>query len=456
MSVLKSSRNPNSDPQLFEFTHGVDLDSHLARQEVQVQKAWADALAAIHLISSDDAARSQCFLDEALGLIQEKRFPWRIEDEDIHMNLERFLVEKMGEVGKRLHLGRSRNDLIATTLRLFVRDALLEVQNLLEQLTFTLVAQSETWIDVIIPGMTHLQHGQPIRLGHILAAHGWGFSRDREKIQFAQARAMATLPLGSAALAGTTIPVDLGALAKKLGFQSCLKNSYDSVGDRDFILDALEGFSNIAIHCTRLCEDLIYWSSSTIALFRLPPRWSTGSSIMPNKRNPDVPELVRGKSAQILSAITSAHFLLKGLPSSYHSDLHELKRIFLNAFHTTVQCLKILASFLVEAQVNPHRAQELLKIGNILATEIANELTIQGLPFREAYQQTAALVEKAEIHRVSVEQLFSESQTGESHFQRAGKLSYESAVEARNLPGGTSRNTALAGIAELKRTIQLD
>jgi argininosuccinate lyase len=453
MKVLNSSKNPGNEKKLFEFTHGVDVDCFLAQQEIQVQKAWVTSLASAQFLSSQEAHQLTLALEEALGLMKAGKFEWKVEDEDIHINLERFLVEKLGETGKRIHLGRSRNDLIATTLRLYFKDKLVEIEKSVQQLALTLAKRAEDLAQVIVPGMTHLQHGQPIRFGHILAAHGWAFSRDLHKLKFAQESAMASLPLGSAALAGTTIPVNLESLASSLGFRSPSWNSYDSVGDRDFVMEAMDAIAQLGIHLSRISEDFIIWSSTAIGLVQLPPNWSTGSSIMPNKRNPDVPELIRAKSAHLIAATSNTKILLKGLPSSYQSDLHELKSIFIRSSGDLLKCLEVLNYFVSEFSVHTDRAQSLLSKGNILATEVANALALQGVPFREAYRQTAALVEVSDQQGISIQELDLEKLkkiVPQLDSQWLSQLSYESAVEQRNFSGGTALNQVLAGIKKLK------
>lgn len=453
MSILSSFRNPLEMKQLFDFTNGIDVDVHLARQEVQVQKAWIGALQSIDFFSPSELLELDAALDEALECIQSGEFDWRIDDEDIHMNLERFLVEKLGEIGKRVHFGRSRNDLIATTLRLFVRDSLQEVGSLISHLIFVICQKAESLVDVIVPGMTHLQHGQPMRFGHFLAAHGWAFARDLQRLRFAQDEAMSTLPLGSAALTGTTLKVSLAELAKQLGFSSAPMNSYDSVGDRDFMMEGLHVFAVLGVHLSRIAEDFVIGASTPFGLIKLPPNWSTGSSIMPNKRNPDVLELIRAKSSHLMAASSNALFLMKGLPTSYNSDLHEMKRIYLQAFGEVRKCLEVLSHFVSEMDIDPVRARALLERGHLLATEVANHLAQQGLPFREAYQETAALVEVAESQGVPIEKL-SEGAVRQASTQidpaRMKEFSYESAVEERNLSGGTALASVLAGIQELK------
>jgi argininosuccinate lyase len=453
MSVLQTSKNPGSEKKLFEFTHGIDVDRHLCTQEIQVQKSWAKALSKIQS-HTPVLTQLQCdqvcsALDEALKLMTNDQFHWRIEDEDIHMNLERFLVEKLGELGKKVHFGRSRNDLIATTLRLFVRDSLSEIKDSTSRLILALTQKANEWKDHIIPGMTHLQHAQPVRISHILLGHGWALNRDQRRLTEVQKQAMLAMPLGSAALTGTTLPIHLSDLATELGFDSPPLNSYDAVGDRDFLLDALYAISVLGVHLSRLSEDLIYWSSTPVGLIQLPKNWSTGSSIMPNKRNPDVPELVRSKSTHWIAGVVNGLTLIKGLPSGYNSDLHELKSILIRNWIEAKKCLEVFKQFILEMEIDSKRAKSLLSQGHLLATDLANQLAQSGMPFREAYQKTANWTELAESRGVSVETILGE--VGEEF--EFSPLSMELAVESRKSPGGTSLQRVKSASDTLRETV---
>ncbi|MCB0367130.1 MAG: argininosuccinate lyase [Bdellovibrionales bacterium] len=438
MPTLKSGLNAQANLDLLGFTQGIDLDKPLAVCEVQVQEAWAKGLCAAGYLQAAERDQLLQVLSEARELFVADQFPWKVEDEDVHMNLERFMSERLGALGKRIHLGRSRNDLIATTLRLFVSEQCRVVSDQVGQLIGSLVAQAETNIEVIVPGLTHLQFGQPIRMAQVFLSHAWGFKRDLARLKFCADQAMESMPLGSAALGGTHIAIDLPAIAEELGFSNPSFNSYDSVGDRDFVQLSLQCFSSIAIHMSRLAEDVIIWSSQPYRWLALPPEWSTGSSIMPNKRNPDVAEIVRAKSAQVIGAEQSGQLLLKGLVSSYSSDLHELKRVYLGSLNQIQACLSVFPPFVAGLQVNQESVAKHLNSGHILATEIANQLTEKGTPFREAYAEVAQLVDRAEKDGKQIHQC------GEF------ELSFEKAVEQRSNCGGTARAQILEQIQKLK------
>lgn len=437
MAILRNSFNTKGAPALFQFTQGIDLDVYLAREEIQVQLAWADALANLGYLSAREKADAETHLSAALEDILHNRFEWRTEDEDIHMNLERYLTEKAGELGKKIHFGRSRNDLIATTLRLFVARMSLESEEQIRKLIASLIQKAESDTESFIPGQTHLQHGQPIRTAHFWLAHAQAFCRDLELFQYSKQRSLKNMPLGSGALSGVSLAIPLRELAKKLGFESAPLNSYDSIGDRDFILDYLRAISGAAIHLSRLSEDIIFYSSTAVGLFSLPKDYSTGSSMMPNKRNPDVAELGRAKSAHMMSAFNNASLLMKGLPSSYNSDLHELKRVLLNAIKEFQACFEIFPFFVEGIALQETTAKTLLSKGHILATFHAENKVLKGKNFRDAYSEIAAEIAKS----------------GAQANIDSAELSQ--AVEAKNNSGGTALGQIEIQIQNLKTSLSL-
>lgn len=436
-ATLGSNLNSQSNMDLLGFTQGIELDKPLAEFEVRVQKAWAKALKQLGLLNLDEESTLQTQLDKALSLMLNNQFEWRIQDEDIHMNLERFLNETTDNLGKKIHLGRSRNDLIATSLRLFVADGCEKTRLQIKKLIEALLVRAEEEIDILVPGLTHLQFGQPLRFSQIYLSHAWALLRDNERIYQAQKMALSQMPLGSAALGGTHIDINLDKIAEDLGFQSAPKNSYDSVGDRDFMLQALQAYALTAVHLSKLSEDVIIWASQPYQWVALPPDWSTGSSIMPNKRNPDVAELVRAKSAQVIGAEQSASLLLKGLVSSYSSDLHELKRVYLFGIQSLKDSLTVFPSFIRGLKSRPEKIKLHLNSGHLLATEVANQLTEQGQSFRQAYKEVADMVNKAEAEGKQIHEL-------------GFDLSFEQAVEKRSNKGGTARKNIELQIQQLK------
>ena len=460
MSVLQSKRNATQSDALFAFTHGIHQDRRLATQEIAVQKAWLRGLASLPgMFKAKEVKAIESALDDAGKAIAAGTFVWNIRDEDIHMHLERTVTERCGELGKKMHAGRSRNDLIATTLRLYVRDIMRETATGIAAVLDALADQATRQIDIIIPGATHLQHGQPVRLSHVLLGHAEAFRRDHERCATVAERAMAVMPLGSAALAGTPLPLDLKKMATALGFQQPPRNSYDSVGDRDFMLEALSAFALLGTHLSRLAEDCIYWAATPVGLLKLPQAWSTGSSIMPNKRNPDVPELTRGRGAHVLGALTDGFALVRTVPTSYGSDLHELKKTVMGAADEIHACLAIWPHFIAAAAFDAGRAAELCQQGHILATEIADTLVTNGAAFRDAYKAVAALVEQAEnmgvqVHQLPLAQVNATLKAQQLPACHDYHFDPKTAVERRNQPGGTEKRQVLAAITALRRTIK--
>ncbi len=434
--VLSTDVNTSSNGQLFEFTQGLDVDTLLYRQEIRAQKAWAQALAAGGYLTKDEAKKLCKCLDNAQKLIESEEFEWSITDEDIHMNLERFMTQELGELGKKIHIGRSRNDLIATTLRLFVNDQIDYLIPLIESVKGAIKNRGKAWMNTLMPGMTHMQFGQPIRLGHMFSAHGHALNRDLKRFSKNQTEAMEYLPLGAAAFAGTHLELNLSKLAQSLGFESELINSYDAVSDRDYMVSTLNSMSVLAMHISRLCEDVMYWSSSGIKVLKLPYDWSTGSSIMPNKRNPDVPELVRAKMARVMTAPQEALVLMRSVTPSYGSDIHELKRTFVYAYSELASSLSVLSPFIAGLEVDESVTKNLLKKGHILATDIANALA-EKATFREAYKQVADAIKTADKKNQQI------------HEMMKTKVTFESSVETRKLSGGTSKKSATASLEKL-------
>ena len=447
MSVLSTKLLPAKSELLASFTNGVKPDQQLYKEEIAVQLAWAKGLQNIGMLSQKEFADIEQALIKAASLMETGTFDWREEDEDIHMNLERFVNDATNGLGKKMHAGRSRNDLIATTLKLNVANNCISISSYIEALIQALVNLAERNIDVIVPGMTHLQNGQPVRFAHALLAHAWGFKRDIRKFQSVKQSALTTMPLGAAALAGTTIAIDLVKIADELGFSSPSSNSYDSVSERDSVIDFMQASAHFGTHLSRLAEDIIYWASAPVGLIKLSPDWSTGSSIMPNKRNPDVAELARAKAGLWIGSATGILSVVKALPTSYASDLHETKVPYLQTFHEMKLTLQVFTEFVSELAVNKDVAKGMLNRGHILATEIANHMNEKGVPFREAYKSVAALVEMAEskqkqVHELSWEEMKKVTEAIDKSFLNG--LTFESTVEKRAFAGGTS----LKGIKE--------
>lgn len=453
MSVLSTKLLPTKSELLASFTNGVKPDQELYRQEIAVQNAWAEGLTDIGILTSKELTLIKDALSKALSLMETGNFEWREVDEDIHMNLERFVNDLTQGLGKKMHAGRSRNDLIATTLKLHIADTATEVSGLIQKLIEAMTTLAEKNLDVLIPGMTHLQNGQPVRWSHALLGHAWAFKRDLKKFQVVKENALFAMPLGSAALAGTTLAIDQTKIASQLGFAHTAFNSYDAVGERDSVVEFLEASSLFGAHLARLAEDIIYWSSAPVGLVQLSPNWSTGSSIMPNKRNPDIAELTRAKASLWMGDASGVLTLIKGVPTSYASDMHETKIPYLRVAKDLKLTLEVFTCFAAELTVNKQKAKALLNQGHILATELANHLTDQGTPFREAYGVVAGLVELAEskklqVHELSVKDIQTLTMGISEEF--LNQLTFEATVEKRKFSGGTSLEQVNKQISLLK------
>lgn len=392
--------------KLFQFTQGLSVDKELFAQEIRVQKAWAGALFQGGYLTKKECDDLLFHLDQAYKKMSDGSFPWSEADEDIHMNLERYLTEKTGEPGKKIHLGRSRNDLIATTLRLFVNETLADCKQLVRTLIQSVISRSEAWSDILVPGLTHTQSGKVSSFGHMFLSHGWALERDSQRLTFTRNNCLKSLPLGAGPFSGTWLKnLDLKSLATELGFEQPLQHAYDAVGDRDFMVEALQNWSLLASHLSRLCEEIIFWSSGPVNVLSLPTEWSTGSSVMPNKRNPDICEIVRAKCSGIIGGSQQACSIIRSVLPSYGSDLHELKKEFFRLKDELYQCLDILPNLILGLEINQTKAARLLESGHILATDIADLLCQKGMTFREAWQQTAAWTKEADAKSCQIHEL---------------------------------------------------
>jgi argininosuccinate lyase len=368
------------------------------------------------------------------------------------MNIEATLTERIGDAGARLHTGRSRNDQVATDMRMFTRDACHATNGKLDELLCVLVRRAESTVDVVLPGYTHLQRAQPVRLAHHLLAWCEMLERDRSRLVDA-AKRLNLSPLGAAALAGTTFPLDREQTARELGFDGVTRNSLDSVADRDFLVEVVAALANCAIHLSRIAEELVLWSTQEFGFVQMSDAFTTGSSIMPQKKNPDMAELVRGKSGRVVGDLVSLLVMLKGLPLAYNRDMQEDKPPVFDAFDTVDACLLVMAGSLATARFDPKRMRRALAEGFVDATEIADYLAAKGVPFRHAHHVSGRLVRSATERGVtladlSLAELRAEHDAFEEDVFRA--LDPETAIERRNLPGGPARNMVRAELALLR------
>jgi argininosuccinate lyase len=446
-------RAPNE--QFDAFQRSFAFDRRLLPYEIAVDCAWAKALEPIGIFTATEVKQTLAALDKIAERAQtdpawlEK---FGADAEDVHHFVEKALVEELGPLGWKLHTGRSRNELVATDFRLFVIDAAAEIQHGLAALLNTLLLQAKAKIGVPIAGMTHMQHAQPILLSHFLLAHAEAFLRDVARLQHAAASADAC-PMGSGALAGNSFAIDRSAIARELGFTRITANSLDAVGDRDFALDYLFALSGIATHLSRLAEDFIIFASQEFSYVILPDEYSTGSSLMPQKKNPDCWELIRGKTGRIIGALVGLLTTLKGLPTSYQRDLQEDKEALFAAHDQVMDMLAVAAGAITSTKFNVARMTAAASNPALLATEAADYLVRKGVPFRQAHDIVGKVLHEAEKQSVSwtalpLETLKNFSPAFEADF--ASGLTVDAALAAKRVPGGTAPESVRAAIADLE------
>ncbi len=375
------------------FTASIGFDRRLYRQDLAGSRAHCRMLARQGILAAEDAQALLGALDRVEAEIEDGTFPFRFEDEDIHLNIERRLTELVGAVGGRLHTARSRNDQVALDMHLFVRDACAGLGTAVRELQAALLRQAQAAGATLLPGYTHLQHAQPVLLAHHLLAYFFMLQRDRGRLADARRRASVS-PLGAAALAGTSHPIDPAAVASELGLDGVYPNSMDAVSDRDFVLETLGALAILMVHTSRLGEELVLWSSREFGFAEVADAYATGSSIMPQKKNPDVAELARGKSGRVFGDLMGLLATMKGLPLAYHSDMQEDKEALFDAVDTAAGVLEALAGMVDTLRWRPERMAAGLRGDFSGVTDIADALVRRGLPFREAHAAVGRLVRR--------------------------------------------------------------
>jgi argininosuccinate lyase len=428
------------DERVKRFGASVDFDRRLARQDIAGSLAHARMLAATGIIRKADLTAIERGLARIRREIEKGEFAWSLDAEDVHLNIERRLTTLVGEAGKRLHTARSRNDQVATDLRLWLREEIDAIDKLLVALLRALITQAERHAALVMPGFTHLQVAQPITFGHHLLAYVAMLERDRARLADCRKR-VNQLPLGAAALAGTSFPIDRARVAKELGFDGVAENSLDAVSDRDFAVEFCAAAAMTMVHLSRLAEELVLWSSPRYGFVRLPDRYCTGSSIMPQKKNPDVPELVRGKSARVIGALVALLTLMKAQPLAYNKDNQEDKEPLFDAVDTLKDCLGVFSGLIGGLSPVPRAMRAALAEGHATATDLADYLVRKGLPFRDAHEVVARAVREAEsrgadLARLPLATLKRFSPQIGADVRRV--LSPEGSVAARNHVGGTA------------------
>ncbi len=427
----------------------IDFDQRLAMQDIAGSRAHAQMLSDCGIISSEDVRQILDGLDKVEQELVNGTFPFRRDLEDIHMNVEARLTDLIGPAAGRLHTARSRNDQVATDFKLHIRDRLQAYDEGLKELQRALVGQAAQHADTVMPGFTHLQSAQPVTFGHHCLAYVEMFARDRGRFADAFARAGQS-PLGSAALAGTSFPINREQTAKALGFDEPTRNSLDAVADRDFVLETLSGASICAIHLSRLAEEIVIWTSAQFGFVRLPDKFSTGSSIMPQKRNPDAAELVRAKSGRIIGGLTSLLVMLKGLPMAYSKDMQEDKEPAFDALDALDLAIAAMTGMIADLTANKDAMRDSASKGFATATDLADWLVrALNLPFREAHHVTGRLVAAAEAKGCDLDGLtLEEMQQAEPRITTEvfDVLGLDNSVKSRTSFGGTAPDNVRAQV----------
>jgi argininosuccinate lyase len=439
------------------YTVSIHYDRRLYKHDIAGSIAHARMLARQKIVSDDDAGAIVRGLELVRGEIETGVFPWREELEDIHMNVERRLFETIGDVAGKLHTARSRNDQVALDMRLYAREAITGTLAAIHDFRAALVRSAEANPGAVMPGYTHVQRAQPVYFAHHMLAYFEMLGRDRERFQQAHRRAD-VMPLGSGALAGVPYPIDRESVARELGFGAISANSMDAVSDRDFLLDYHAAASTCMVHLSRLAEEMVFWSSDEFGFIRLSDDYTTGSSMMPQKRNPDFAELARGKTGRVFGHLVGLLTVLKGLPLTYDRDMQEDKEGFFDTVDVLLPTLEVMAGMVSTMELDQDRMRQAAEGSHILATDIADYLVARGMPFREAHGVVAriadlALAEGKHLHELglatyrSFSPLFSEDVLS---------ITLATSLEARDVPGGTAPGRVRRAVSDAKATLEAE
>lgn len=444
------SREP--DMAANDFQSSIRFDSRMYLEDIEGSIAHAEMLAQTGVISIDDAAKIVSGLKELLEEIECGKVSFSSENEDIHMNVESLLTARIGDGGKKLHTARSRNDQVALDLRMYLKKAISTIQDELLILIETILDKAAEHLETIMPGYTHLQLAQPTTFAHHIMAYAEMFKRDYDRLRDCLSRTDSS-PLGSCALATTTYPIDREMTASALGFSSITQNSIDGVSDRDFVIEFASCLSIIMMHLSRFCEEIILWSSHEFGFVSLDDSWSTGSSIMPQKKNPDIAELVRGKTGRVYGNLMGILTVMKALPLAYNKDMQEDKECIFDSFDTVKQCLSVFTPMFATMTVNKERMLSAASKGFLNATDCADYLTRKGMPFRDAYTVTGKIVKYCLENTLSIEELTIEQfKTFSSLFDHDiyKFVDLLHCVKARNVTGGPAPDCVLSHISALR------
>ncbi|KIL40670.1 argininosuccinate lyase [Gordoniibacillus kamchatkensis] len=459
MSKLWGGRfTKQTDKLVEEYTASITFDKELAEEDIQGSLAHVTMLGKCGILPAEDVEKIKDGLMQVQSMIRRGELEYTIANEDIHMNVEKKLIDLVGPVGGKLHTGRSRNDQVATDMHLYLRKRVVDLVELLHKLQEALIGQAKANLDTIFPGYTHLQRAQPVLFAHHMMAYVAMFQRDIERLQDSYKR-VDMLPLGAGALAGTTFPIDRHFVAEQLGFGRIYDNSLDAVSDRDFILEFLSGAAITMMHLSRLCEELVLWSSTEFAFIELDDGFTTGSSIMPQKKNPDVAELVRGKTGRVYGNLFGLLTVLKALPLAYNKDMQEDKEGMFDTVRTLQGALQLFAPMIATMKVNKGRMREAVNQDFSNATDIADYLASKGLPFRQAHEIIGKIVlyciqNKKYLLDLTMDEFKQFSHLFDDAIYRV--LQPEQVVDARAVYGGTATAQVSGAIEraeeELRRT----
>jgi argininosuccinate lyase len=445
-----------TDQLVEEYTASIMFDKELAEEDIQGSLAHVTMLGKCGILPADDVEKIKDGLLRVQNMIRRGEMEFSIGDEDIHMNVEKALMDEIGPVGGKLHTGRSRNDQVATDMHLYLRKRVVEFVGLLGKLQEALIEQAKANLSTILPGYTHLQRAQPILFAHHMMAYVSMFGRDAERMMDSYKR-INMLPLGAGALAGTTFPIDRHFVAKQLGFDGVYENSLDAVSDRDFIVEFLSNAALTMTHMSRLCEELVLWSSTEFHFVELDDAFCTGSSIMPQKKNPDVAELVRGKTGRVYGNLFGLLTVLKSLPLAYNKDMQEDKEGMFDTVKTLQGALQLLAPMIATMKVNKDRMRQAVNQDFSNATDIADYLVNKGLPFRQAHE----VIGKTVLYCIQNSKFLLDLKLDEFHqFSKLFEndiyqvLQPEQVVNARNVYGGTASNQVEEAIGRAEKMLE--
>jgi len=445
----------DTDKRVEQFTESISFDQRLAEVDIRASKAHARMLARVKLLTEDECEQIVSTLEEIRAEIADRQFEMRVELEDIHMHIESALIERIGDVGRKLHTARSRNDQVSTDMRLYIRDAIEEIQELLKNLQQAFIDRAEKDGDLVMPAYTHLQRAQPVMIAHYWTAYCEKLHRDRHRLSDCFER-VNICPLGTAALAGTSLPIDRVATAKALQFERLCGNSIDVSSDRDYLIEFVFSLSMISLHLSSWAEEWILWFSNEFGFLKLPDAFTTGSSIMPQKRNPDVLELIRGKTARVVADLQQLMVLVKSLPLAYNRDLQEDKIALFDAHDTVVSCLQLAAAIVESAEMQHNRIKAGLEDGFLDATTFMEYLILKGVPMRSAHGTVGQLVALCEskscrLADLSLKELKSACDLIEDDVFEI--LGTENAVAALSSYGSGGKNCVSRQVARWKKKI---